>query len=104
MPIFWPLFRRLKLREQGSLPFVVGGFLAYLGCCGTLENHYKLVYWECSMNLSAPTKPVWSIALILGCLGLASHFVNIPQVTPNQFWLVAVGFVVLAASTCLKGI
>lgn len=55
------------------------------------------------MTLSAPTKPVWLIGVIAGVLGLVGHFVSIPVVTPNQFFFVAGGFVVLALSTVLKG-
>jgi hypothetical protein len=56
------------------------------------------------MALSAPTRPVWIIAIILGILGLLGRFVAIPFVTAYAFWLVAVAFVVLAIATALKGV
>jgi hypothetical protein len=55
------------------------------------------------MNLSAPTKPVWLVGVIAGVLGISVHFASVPVVTPNQFLFVAVGFVVLALATVLKG-
>ncbi len=55
------------------------------------------------MKLSAPTQPVWIIAVVLGCLGILGHFVTIPTVSANAFYLVAAGFVLLAAATMLKG-
>ncbi len=56
------------------------------------------------MALSAPTRPVWIIAIILGVLGLLARFVAIPFITAYAFWLVAVAFVVLAIATALKGV
>ena len=56
------------------------------------------------MPLSAPTRPVWIIAIILGVLGLLGKFVAIPFVTANAFWLLAAGFVVLAIGTALEGV
>ncbi len=53
------------------------------------------------MALSAPTRPVWIIAIILGVLGLLGKFVAIPFVTAYAFWLAA-GSVVLAIGTALK--
>ena len=56
------------------------------------------------MPLSAPVKPVWFVATILGVVGLLGKFVAIPFATVNAFWLVAAGFVVLALATAFKGI
>ena len=55
------------------------------------------------MNLSAPTKPVFLIAVILGILGIVGTFVAIPVVSANAFWILAAGFVILTVSTLLKG-
>lgn len=54
------------------------------------------------MALSAPTRPVWSIAVILGVLGLLGRFAAIPFVTANAFWLLAAGFALLLISTTYK--
>ncbi len=56
------------------------------------------------MALSAPTRPVWITAIILGVLGLLGKLVAIPYVTAYAFWLLAVAFVVLAIATALKGV
>jgi type IV secretory pathway VirB3-like protein len=56
------------------------------------------------MALSAPTRPAWIIAVVLGVLGLLGKFVAIPYVTVNAFWLLAVAFVVLAIATAVKGL
>lgn len=56
------------------------------------------------MALSAPTRPVWTIALILGVLGFLGKLAVIPMITVNAFWLLAAGFVVLAISTVYKGL
>ena len=56
------------------------------------------------MKLSAPTVPVWWIAVIFGGLGILSHFVNIPQISPNQFWMVSIGFFLLVLGTFFRKI
>jgi len=55
------------------------------------------------MRLSAPKTPVWLIGSILGILGIVGKFISIQYVSPNAFWLVALGFVLLFLGTLLKG-
>ena len=55
------------------------------------------------MNLNAPKKIVWMIAVILGILGILGYLIPIPVVTGLAFWLVTVGFVLLVLGTTLKG-
>lgn len=55
------------------------------------------------MNLSAPTKPVFMIALILGVLAIVGTFIAIPVVSANAFWMLVVAFVILAAGNLMKG-
>jgi hypothetical protein len=55
------------------------------------------------MKLSAPTKPVFIIATVLGGLGIAGYFVQIPVVSDNQYWFVVAGWFLLTLSTVLKG-
>jgi hypothetical protein len=57
-----------------------------------------------AFSLSAPKKPVWLVATILGVLGIVGHFVSIPVVTPHQFWFVTAGFAILGVATLMKGI
>lgn len=56
------------------------------------------------MRLSAPTKPIFLISVLLFALALIGHFVVIPYVTMYQFWLAIAGYVVLAAGNVLKGV
>jgi hypothetical protein len=54
------------------------------------------------MKPSAPTTLVWILGLILGILGIIGHF--IPGVISTAgFWLLLIGFVLLALGTSLKG-
>ena len=55
------------------------------------------------MNLSAPTKPLFLIALILAILGVVGKFVDIPVLSEQHFWAVFVGFVVLVIGCVMKG-
>ncbi len=55
------------------------------------------------MNLNAPKKNVWLVAVIVGVVGVVATFVTIPFATTYAFWLVVVGFGLLALSTALKG-
>lgn len=55
------------------------------------------------MQTNAPKFIVWLIAVILGVLGILGAFIAIPVVSAYSFWLVTVGFVVLALAAVLKG-
>jgi hypothetical protein len=54
------------------------------------------------MKPSAPTTIVWILGLILGILGIIGHF--IPSLSMVGFWLLLIGFALLALGTSLKGI
>ena len=56
------------------------------------------------MRLSAPKNITWWIAVILGVLGILGSLTSIPFVSDNAFWFVAIGFVLLALATLLKGL
>jgi hypothetical protein len=55
------------------------------------------------MRLSAPKKATWWIAVIVGVVGILANFVTIPVLSGFAFWLVVIGFVLLALGTYLKG-
>ena len=55
------------------------------------------------MKLNAPTQNFWWISVILVVIGVVGQFVAIPFVTVYSFWIVTVGFILLALSTVLKG-
>lgn len=56
------------------------------------------------MRLSAPKNVTWWMAVVFGVLVILSSFIAIPFVSDNSFWFVAVGFVLLALATLLKGL
>lgn len=56
------------------------------------------------MKLSAPKKITWWIAVIIGGLGILSKFMSIPFVGGYAFTFVAIGFILLALATLLKGL
>ena len=56
------------------------------------------------MKLNAPTKLVWTIALVLGLLGFIGSLVSIPFVSGAAFWFVFVGWLLLVLATLLKGL
>jgi hypothetical protein len=56
------------------------------------------------MKLSAPKQMVWMISVILGVLGILGKFTAITFISVNAFWLVAVGFALLALGTAMKGV
>ncbi len=67
-------------------------------------THYNLITKEGNMRLSAPKEVVWIIAVILGVLGILGTYIAIPIASAHTFLLVAVGFVILALATLLKGL
>jgi threonine/homoserine/homoserine lactone efflux protein len=54
------------------------------------------------MKLSEPKVITWWIAVAFGVVGILAHLVTIPVLSPYAFWLVAIGFVILAVATYLK--
>lgn len=53
--------------------------------------------------LTPPTKTVFWVATILAVIGIIGQFVTLPLVGGYEFWLVAVGFVLLWAGNYFKG-
>jgi hypothetical protein len=58
---------------------------------------------EHSMRLSAPKKTTWWVAVVIGVVGVVANLVTIPVISGFAFWLVVIGFVLLALGTYLKG-
>ena len=56
------------------------------------------------MNLSAPKNITWWIAVVLGVLGLLGNFVALPVIVGLSFWLLLLGFAVLAVATAVEGL
>ena len=57
-----------------------------------------------TLNLSAPTVPIFIISVILAILALLGHFVAIPFVTIYQFWIAILAYVVLFIGCVMKGL
>ena len=55
------------------------------------------------MRMNPPKKVTFWISVVLAALGLLGFLVAIPVVSSLAFWLVLVGYVVLAVSLFVKG-
>ncbi|MEL7121865.1 MAG: hypothetical protein AAFO07_20625 [Bacteroidota bacterium] len=53
---------------------------------------------------NAPSRGIWILGSIAGLLGLASRYVDIPEVSTYQFELLAAGFVLLLLGTTFRNI
>lgn len=56
------------------------------------------------MNLSAPTKPIFLISLILAVLAILSIYMPIPMISGNAFWVAVIAYVVLLIGNVAKGL
>ena len=56
------------------------------------------------MQLSAPKQITWWIAVVVGVLGILATLVTIPVLTGFAFWLVVIGFLLLAVATMVEGL
>lgn len=54
------------------------------------------------MKLNQPKVITWWIAVLLGLIGLVIYF--IPAFTVFAFWLVLIGFLLLALANVIKGL
>lgn len=59
---------------------------------------------ENAMRLSAPKQITWIVAIVLGVLGLLGSLITIPVVSGLAFWLVFLGFLLLAVATFIDGL
>lgn len=56
------------------------------------------------MQTHAPKFGLWLAAVIIGAIGILAKFIVIPVLGVYSFWLVAIGFAVLAVATVIKGL
>lgn len=56
------------------------------------------------MRLNAPKVITFWISVILALIGILAHLGHIPLAASNGFWILVIGFVLLALSTMLKGL
>jgi hypothetical protein len=59
---------------------------------------------EATMNLSAPTMPVFLISLILAVLAIIGRFADIPLISDNVFSVAIIAYVVLLVGNVAKGL
>ncbi len=55
------------------------------------------------MKLSAPKNITFWIAVIVAVVGVIASLVTIPVLSGFAFWLVVIGFVILAAGNLFEG-
>lgn len=56
------------------------------------------------MKLSAPKTITWWIAVALGVLGFLGGLLTIPGISGLSFWLLFLGFALLAVATFIEGL
>lgn len=56
------------------------------------------------MKLSPPKHITFWIAVLVAVLGIVANFVTIPVLSGFAFWLVVIGFVILAVGNLVDGI
>ena len=56
------------------------------------------------MNISAPKQTTFWIAVVVAVIGLLAGLVTIPVLSGIAFWLVVIGFLILAAGNLVEGL
>lgn len=56
------------------------------------------------MKLTPPKHVTFWIAVVVVLLGIVANFVTIPVLSGFSFWLVVIGFVILAAGNLADGL
>lgn len=54
------------------------------------------------MKLTPPKQVTWWVAIIVGVLGFLGSLVTIPGISGLSFWLVFIGFALLALATAIE--
>ncbi len=55
------------------------------------------------VQLNAPTQWAWITALVVGIIGIIASLVTIPVLSGFALWLVVIAWVILLATTAMKG-
>lgn len=55
------------------------------------------------MQTNAPKFVTWVVGVVIGCLGILGTLVAIPFISTYPFWILAVGFAILALGSVIKG-
>ncbi len=56
------------------------------------------------MNISAPKQVTFWVAVIVAVVGVLAQLVTIPVLSGFAFWLVVLGFIILAAGNLMEGL
>ena len=56
------------------------------------------------MKLTRPSKNAFWISLILAALGLVGRLESLPLISTYSWWLILVGYVLLAVACLVKGL
>ncbi|MEM8863550.1 MAG: hypothetical protein AAGD96_35025 [Chloroflexota bacterium] len=56
------------------------------------------------MKLSAPTQPIFLIAVALAVLAIVGSIVTVPYLTAYGFWILLAAFVILVLGNIMKGV
>ena len=56
------------------------------------------------MNISAPKQITFWIAVIVALIGVLASLVTIPVLSPLAFWIVVLGFIILALGNLMEGL
>jgi hypothetical protein len=56
------------------------------------------------MQLNAPKKTTWLVALVLGVIGLIAYLFTIPVLTALAFWLVLIGLILMLVAAYLPNL
>ncbi len=56
------------------------------------------------MQLSAPKQITFWVAVVVAVIGLIASFVAIPFLSTYAFWIVVLGFIILAAGNLMEGL
>lgn len=51
---------------------------------------------------NAPSKSLWIIAVVIGIIGIITHFVHVEEVSKYNFTLLLIGFILLVFGTSFK--
>jgi hypothetical protein len=100
-----------EIDTHNGVTYLCAAFLKY--CSHTLIHRISICFLVSSfirealsrrkyMKLNAPTQAFWLISVILGGLGILTHFVRIQTISVYSFELLALGFVLLVIATVVK--
>ena len=51
---------------------------------------------------SAPNRTLWLLALILGIVGILTHYMHVAQLSAYSFEMVMIAFILLAIGTSMR--